>query len=604
MRQVLTLSVTEPGRRLAERLPFRHVHGDPGAVLASSWEEVDGLVVILAVGATVRLIAPLLRSKDRDPAVVCVDDAGNFAVVVCGGHAGGGNALADQVASLLGATPVVTTATDRLGVPALDRLPGLRAEGDVAAVTAALLAGRRPRLEQDPGQDGAWPLPDALTFLADRPPPGGRASPGGPWPAGEQPAEGAAETAEGEAEKPDAPPRVVVTDRAATPGEGPCVWLRPPSLVVGIGTTSSAAPSAALAAVRRTLEDAGLATTAVFRLATVDRRLAHPAVEAVAGALGAEVVAYRPEELDAVAVPAPSEVVRRAVGTGSVAEAAALLAAGPEGRLVAGKAVHGEITVAVARRPRPSGALAVVGLGPGHPAHRTPAAERAVRHAEVVVGFRGYLDRCRDLLHPGQQVLSFELGAELERVRRALAEAAAGRRVALVCSGDPGVYAMASPLLEEAGAPGPDGLPPYGHVPVEVVPGVTASLAAAAALGAPLGHDHAVVSLSDLHTPWERIEARVAAAAAADYVLVLYNPRSRRRTWQLEKVKAMLLEHRSPATPVGLVTDATRPGASVRLTTLGSLPGEEVGMTTCVVVGASTTVVSNGRMVTPRGYDR
>jgi cobalt-precorrin 5A hydrolase/precorrin-3B C17-methyltransferase len=581
MRRVQTLSVTEPGRRLAEQLPFPHRHGDPARALASAWDEVDGLVVFLAVGATVRLLAPLLRSKHSDPAVVCVDDAGRFAVVVCGGHRGGGNALAQRVGGLLGATPVLTTASDQLGLPSLDQLPGLRAEGELAAAGSRLLAGDRAVVLNELG----WPLPDALARLAIE----------NPLTAG-------------------AAPVLVVGDRLASPAAlarpplgsngRPVVWLRPPSLVVGIGTTSTARAEEAVAAVTDTLEMAGLSPAAVGKVATVDRRRGHPALEAVSEHLGAPVCSFSSEALDHVPVPGPSEVVRRAVGTASVAEAAALLAAGPEARLAVPKSVHGEVTVAVARRRGPEGLVSVVGLGPGHPAHRTAAAERAIRHAEVVVGFRGYLDQCRDLLQPGQSVLPFELGEEIVRVREALAQGARGRRVALVCSGDPGVFAMASPLLEEAGAPSDGEDRPFAGVPVEVVPGVTASLAAAAALGAPLGHDHAVVSLSDLHTPWEQIEARVAAAAAADFVLVLYNPRSRRRTWQLEKVKAMLLEHRSPDTPVGVVSDATRTAARTILTTLGRLPCEQVDMTTCVIVGATTTTVREGRMVTPRGYDR
>jgi cobalt-precorrin 5A hydrolase/precorrin-3B C17-methyltransferase len=210
-----------------------------------------------------------------------------------------------------------------------------------------------------------------------------------------------------------------------------------------------------------------------------------------------------------------------------------------------------------------------------------------------VVGFSAYVEQCRDLLSPAQTVIALPLGAEIERARVALDEAAAGRQVALVCSGDPGVYAMASPLLE---------LPASASADVEVVPGVTAALAAAALLGAPLGHDHAVISLSDLHTPWARIAARLEAAAIGDFVVALYNPRSLRRRWQLEAARDILLAHRPAATPVGLVHDAGRSGQRVLVCTLDDLPVDDVTMTTCVVVGSSTTRMVGGRMVTPRGY--
>ncbi|HLN18074.1 MAG TPA: precorrin-3B C(17)-methyltransferase [Acidimicrobiales bacterium] len=565
---VVTISVSEPGRRVAERLPYPHHHGDPAAVLRRHWNDVDAFVLVLATGAAVRLLAPLLGDKATDPAVVAVDDAARFAVVLCGGHAGGGNALAAEVAGLLGAAPVVTTATDRLGQPALDDLPGWAAHGDLAAVTSAILADQPVELVATLG----WPLPPALERrLAEL-----AAVPGAP-------------TA-----------RLEVTDRTtpsdASPSDRPTVLLRPPSLTLGVGTSTTATADELVAQVTAALDEAGLAPASVAAVATVDRRADHPAVVGLAGTFGVPVLTYGPDTLSALAVPTPSESVRAAVGTPSVAEAAALVGAGPGAELVVTKRVGAATTCAVARRSRPPGSVTVVGLGPGDPALRTPAATRALRHAEVVVGYAAYVDQVTDLLTPAQEVLRFPLGEELARAARALHEAAAGRRVALVSSGDPGVYAMASPLLELAGTP------PFVGVPVSVVPGVTAGSAAAAVLGAPLGHDHVSVSLSDLHTPWEVIAERVTAAARADLVLVLYNPRSQRRTWQLEKVVGMLLEHRRADTPVGVVTDATRPGEHVVLTTLGELDTSGVTMTSCVVVGSSTTRIVEGRMVTPRGY--
>ena len=164
--------------------------------------------------------------------------------------------------------------------------------------------------------------------------------------------------------------------------------------------------------------------------------------------------------------------------------------------------------------------------------------------------------------------------------------------VALLGSGDAGVYAMASPALEVAG----------NDIDVVGVPGVTAALAASSLLGAPLGHDHASVSLSDLHTPWDAIEQRVRAVAEADLVVTFYNPRSRGRDWQLPKALSILADHRPPTTPVGIVTDASRPAERVVLTTLEELDPEQVTMLACVVVGSSQTRVVSGRMVTPRGY--
>jgi cobalt-precorrin 5A hydrolase/precorrin-3B C17-methyltransferase len=210
----------------------------------------------------------------------------------------------------------------------------------------------------------------------------------------------------------------------------------------------------------------------------------------------------------------------------------------------------------------------------------------------VLVGLDQYVDQIRDLLRPGTRVLESGLGAEEERARTAVAEARRGQAVALIGSGDAGVYAMASPALAEAG----------DDIDVVGVPGVTAALAAAALLGAPLGHDHVSVSLSDLHTPWDVIERRVRAAAEADLVVTFYNPRSRGRDWQLPRALAVLAGHRAPSTPVGVVRNAARPGESARLTTLGELDPAAVDMMTVVTVGNTATRDVAGRMVTPRGY--
>jgi cobalt-precorrin 5A hydrolase/precorrin-3B C17-methyltransferase len=548
--RVVCLSATGAGSALAARLPYEHHHGAVGDTVRRLWGEVDGLVLMLAAGAAVRIVAPLLAGKDRDPAVVCVDESGRWAVALVGGHAGGANALASEVAAMLGAEAVVTTATDASGTPALDLLPGYRAGGDVSGVTAAMLDGRSPIVEVAvPG----WNAPAALVGGAG-------------------------------------PERVVVTD-AAGPAATGVALLHPPSLVVGVGCSSDAPAGEVIPLLDDALATAGLARASVGLVATIDRRRDHPVVTG----LGLPVRAFTAGELAGVATPNPSAAVAAAVGTPSVAEAAALLAAGPGAGLVVTKQRSAAVTVAVARRAAPTGRLSVVGLGPGPSAHRTPAAAAAVRGAEVVVGYGPYLDQAADLLTPAQVVVRSPIGAEADRARQALERAAAGRRVALVCSGDAGVYGMASLAVELAASVAPD-------VDVEVVPGVTAALASAALLGAPLGHDHAVISLSDLLTPWEVIERRLRAAAEADMVVALYNPRSAGRTWQLPAALDILRGHRPPDTPVGLVTDATRAGERVERTTLADVDPASAGMTTCVIVGAGTTRMAAGRMVTPRGY--
>jgi cobalt-precorrin 5A hydrolase / precorrin-3B C17-methyltransferase len=373
------------------------------------------------------------------------------------------------------------------------------------------------------------------------------------------------------------------------------VVLRPPSLVVGVGASRGAPADEVLGLIESALRDAGLSPRSLAELATVDAKADEPGLVEAAARLGVPLVTYSAEELAAVEVPNPSDAPLAAVGTPSVAEAAALVGGGellvPKRKSERADGRPAMATCAVVRRPA-RGRLAVVGLGPGARDLLTPRAKAELRRASVLVGLDQYVDQIRDLLRPGTRILESGLGAEEERARTAVAEARRGQAVALIGSGDAGVYAMASPALAEAS----------DDIDVIGVPGVTAALAAAAILGAPLGHDHVSISLSDLHTPWEVIERRVRAAAEADIVVTFYNPRSRGRDWQLPKALAILAGHREPTTPVGVVRNASRPDGSHRLTTLAALDPATVDMMTVVTVGNTATRDIAGRMVTPRGY--
>lgn len=555
------VAATANGRRRAAHLaavwPDTRLYEErPKEALRRAWGECDGVVVFLATGAAVRLIAPLLADKRTDPGVVSVDDAGRFAVALAGGHEGGANILARRVADALGAEPIVTTASDALGVPALDSLGAslgfeLEEDSDLAQVGSALVSGERVNLVSDV----RWPLgplPENLVASDEL-----------------------------------VPPLVLISDRIVDVSR-PAVVYRPPSLVVGVGCSRGASREEILGLLDASLAEAGLSRKSVAALASVDAKSDEAGLLEAARALGVTPRFHHAEALATIEVPNPSEVVAGAVGTPSVAEAAVLYS-GAE--LLVEKRKSGMATVALGRLPV-RGRLSLVSLGPGDDALIPPLAREALSASELVVGLGQYVERIRHLLRPGTRVLTPPLGAEVERAEKVIEESSAGGSVALVSSGDVGVYAMASPALELAG----------DDVDVVVVPGVTAAQAAASLLGSPLGHDHCSVSLSDLLTPWEVIERRVEAAALGDFVISLYNPRSKDRDWQLEKASEILLRHRSPETPVGIVKDAYRPTQKVSLTDLGSLRSEDVDMLTVVVVGSSQTEIKAGRMVTPRGY--
>ena len=237
--------------------------------------------------------------------------------------------------------------------------------------------------------------------------------------------------------------------------------------------------------------------------------------------------------------------------------------------------------------------LFVVGLGPGAPGGITRRAWEVLRDCDLIAGYTAYVGLVRPLF-PDKPVFTTGMRQETERVRAALELAAQGKAVALVCSGDAGVYGMSGPALELAGN--------YPGVEVEVVPGVSAVLSGAALLGAPLMHDFAVVSLSDLLTPWETIERRLRGAAAADFVICLYNPASRNRPEHLKRACDILLDYISPDRPCGIVRNVGRAGESLRVLTLAELREAEVDMFCTVFIGNSQTKVVNGKLVTPRGY--
>ncbi|MET7823033.1 cobalt-precorrin 5A hydrolase, partial [Micromonospora zamorensis] len=332
------VAATAAGRRHADTLATawphaRLVEGEGAAdALRSAWAECDAVVAFLATGAVVRILAPLLTDKRSDPAVVVVDEAARHAVALLGGHAGRGNDLAGQVGAVLDARPVITTATDAVDLPGLDTL-GWPVQGAVAAVSRAMLDGEPVRLVAD----ADWPLP-AL-------PPNVRAT-------GEDAVDGGY--------------RLLVTDRVVPLDERTAV-LRPPSLVAGVGASRGVPAAEVGELLHRVLAEAGLDPASLRCLASADVKADEAGILSTADALGVPLVTWPATRLATVDVPHPSEVVRAAVGTPSVSEAAALL--GPAGRpddatLLVGKTATAMATVAVARHA-PRGRLAVVGLGPG-----------------------------------------------------------------------------------------------------------------------------------------------------------------------------------------------------------------------------------------------
>ena len=241
-----------------------------------------------------------------------------------------------------------------------------------------------------------------------------------------------------------------------------------------------------------------------------------------------------------------------------------------------------------------TGKLYIVGIGPGDGSLITPAATSAIKASRVIVGYSTYIKLISGLIKD-KEIIDTGMTKEIQRCTQAIERAVAGDIVSIICSGDPGIYAMAGLALQL--------LKDYPKIAVEVIPGVPALCAAASRLGAPLMHDFASISLSDRLTPWELIEKRLNAASMADFVIIIYNPKSKGRADHLKNAVNIILKYRDSSTPTGIVKGATRPDEKVIVTTLGKIPFNEVDMQTIVIIGNSKTINLNGLIVTPRGYE-
>lgn len=563
-----------------------HIYSSPvKEVAADAFRQYRQLVLIMAAGIAVRSLASELKDKRHDPAVVVVDDMGNFAVSLLSGHLGGANELAREVAAAIGAQPVVTTASDAGGTIAVDLLGkdfGWEIEDHthVTPVSAAVVNGDPVGVYQEAGERD--------------------------WRVGALPGNIKVFESVEALNRAKLRAALVITDRvldkkqlALLPEH--TVVYRPKTLVAGIGCNRGTTLAQIEEAVSALFLENNLAVKSIKKIATIDLKKDEIGLQEFARKYRLPVECFGKEDLSRVDFPSPpSETVEKYVGTPSVCESAAILSSGNPELIVPKKSFGRTVTVAVASVPEKvsmkKGKLFLVGLGPGAPEHITQRAREAIEESDTVVGYTTYI-RLIEPFVGGKEIVSTGMGAEVERARMAINLARDGRKVAFVSSGDAGIYGMAG-LIGEFLREESDKMPE-----IEVVPGVTALVSAAALLGSPITVDFAAISLSDYLVKWETILRRLEMAAGGDFVTILYNPRSRKRQQQLIEAKDIFLKQRSPSTPVGIVTNAYREGQEVVITTLGQMLEHEVGMDTVVVIGNSTTFVAGGWMVTPRGYE-
>lgn len=550
-------------------------NADALKLLPRLFAEGRSIIGVCAAGILIRLLAPSLENKQKEPPVLAVSQDGRSVVPLLGGHRGA-NRLARDLAQRLGGQAAITTASDSKFAHSLDEPPEgwvLGTPLDAKPAMMALLLGAKLQIEGD------------APFLAEA---------------------GYPVSSLGAV-------KVLVTEQKMRIERG--IVYHPRTLVAGVGCERGAEAEEVIELVDFALRQQNLAPQSLAAIASIDIKADEPALHAAARHFKVPLRLFSAGELsqERYRLKQPSAYVEDTVGAPGVAEAAALKA----GPLVVEKLKSGRVTCAVGKAPRPidpetlgrrPGVLHLVGIGPGEPVARTTAAVNALEQSSDWVGYGLYLDLVRDLRR-GQAEHRYDLGEEEPRVRYALELAAQGKVVSLVCSGDAQIYAMAALAYELLDAVGPRAVSLTARrVNVETHPGISAFQAASAAAGALIGHDFCCISLSDLLTPRDDILKRLDGAARADFVTALYNPRSQRRVDLIEEAKRIFLEHRPPTTPVVVGSNLGRPNQRVRVVELAAFDPREIDMLTIVLIGSSTSRTfergSGPVAYTPRGYEK
>jgi cobalt-precorrin 5A hydrolase/precorrin-3B C17-methyltransferase len=568
--------------------PNEHIFSSPAKeVVRKVFNRYRYLVLIMAVGIAVRLVAPELRDKRKDPGVVVVDDSGSFSVSLLSGHVGGANQLARKIASLIGAQPVITTASEVSQTIAVDLMGKefdweIDDNNSVTAVSAAVVNGEPVGIYQDAGERNWWsktkPLPDNISIFNTIEALSRRNSKAG----------------------------LIITDRilgnehqALLPHH--TVTYHPKSLVVGIGCNQGTQCAEIEAAVSRVFSEHGLSIKSIKNIATITLKKRETGLLEFAQKYRLPVEYFDKEALCKVNFPSsPSAVALRNVGTPAVCESAALLSSGRDSLIVPKVSYNRAVTIAVARldfsdKKEKQSKLFLVGIGPGNPEHMTFKAREAIDRSEVVIGYKTYIKLIDPYLRQ-KEVIATGMGAEVERVKMAISLVKKGKIVSLVSSGDTGIYGMAGLVGEILSQQSVD------DFDIEVIPGVPLLAAGATLLGAPITGDFVTISLSDYLVPWKEIRQRLKLTAQGNFIIVIYNPKSKSRKHQLPEAREIILQYRPPSTPVGIVTNAYRQKQEVVITDLEHMFDYEIGMNTIIIVGNSTTFTLAGWMVTPRGY--
>ena len=549
-------------------------------LLKKNWKNSSVFILVGALGAFTRLIAPLLTNKEDDPAVLVLDSRALNVVPLVGGHLAGADDLAIQLAEELGGKAIITGESNNQGRLALDAFGyswGWNRSGKIKDWNELMHRqsyNSKLKIFQQSGTR-LWNKSIAAKNLL---------------------------------QSDDLQRNLSSYDFIIGPQRcNKCGW-HPATLWIGIGCERNTSFSLLERSISEALERSELAEEAVAGLATIDIKDNEQGLIKLSHKKGWPIRFFNSQKLSKISVPNPSEIVAQEVGCNSVAEASSVLASGSDSELLQEKIIFfaneyetGAATIAISESKTPfsprRGQLHIVGIGPGDISYLTGDARRALAKTPIWIGYSRYLDYIDSLRRKDQIRINGELTLEKERCIQSIDLATQGLHVSLVSSGDSGIYGMAGLALEYLLKKPKDERPA-----LFIHPGISAVQSAASKIGSPLTNDFCVVSLSDKLTPWSKIKQRINGAAKGDFVIAFYNPKSKQRTWQLIEAIKIISKFRGPETPLVLARQVGREEEQIEIYSLGSFPVDSVDMLTTVIIGNTKSKVFDNWFLTTRGY--
>jgi len=567
-----------------EKFKFKSIHLiKPKEVIKEKWKNLDLIIFIGSIGASIRLINPFLTSKDQDPGVIVIDNKCSKIVPLIGLHQSDTQNIALQISNLFGGQIIDTNNSNDENFLKLDSFGnqwGWKRSGNIKNWSKLVIrqSNKEKIFCKQLSGNNLWKTSESGEIIN--------------------------QIHEKYCEKPDSTFHISIFENHETTWHPPVLWI-------GIGCERNTSKELIANSLNNSLESVNLSQHSIAGFATIDIKKDEKAILELAKENNLPIKFFTKEDLSKIIVPNPSRLVQEEIGTSSVAEASCLLAAGEESKLIKEKKIFkdkdfttsksGAVTIAIAESKNQyypaNGEIHIIGSGPGDISFLTNNARKALSRCTVWIGYKMYLELIKPLKRSDQILIEGKLTEEKERCSKAIRLAEEGIKVALISSGESGFYGMAGLLLELLQKIKTEYRPYF-----EIHPGISSVQLAAALSGAPLMNDFCSISLSDKLTPWYLIKKRIAGALLGDFVIAIFNPQSIERDWQLRSTIDLCLKSRSGNTPVLIARQVGRENQSKKFFTLNTIPYKDIDMLSIIIIGNSKTTLSDEIFLTPRGY--